>query len=297
MTGKLEEAPAAEADVDSGAGRITDAGMGLGADGAADAGIKLSRRLAALAEWVPQGARLADIGTDHALLPVYLAAAGQIGFAVAGDVHAGPVEAAKRQVAAAGLTDKISVRHGDGLSVLTAGEVDTVCIAGMGGGLIVRLLEAAGERLDGVHTLVLSPHGAEDAVRSWLIGERFVLDRERLLEEDGIIYTLLRAVRADGSADAAERTRVQYREDVLAPCLGSISKSLLLEMGPLLLRTGGREFRRKWEQEADKREKIVRQMRQSSGADVADKIAQWEASVAEIREVLACLQEEKPSFN
>lgn len=261
------------------------------------AGIKLSRRLRALAEWVPDGARMADIGTDHALLPVYLAAGGKIGFAVAGDVHKGPVEAAIRQVASAGLSDRISVRHGDGLSVLTAGEVDTVCIAGMGGGLIVRLLEAAGDRLDGVHTLVLSPHGAEDAVRRWIVERRFLLDREMLLEEDGVIYTLLRAVRAVSPAEAAERARAQYDENVLAPCVGAVSLPLLLEMGPLLLREGGKEFRRKWEQEAHKRERIVRQMRQSAGADVADKIAEWEAAIAEIREVLACLQEEKPSFN
>ncbi len=259
--------------------------------------IKLSRRLRKLADWVPSGARMADIGTDHALLPVYLAAGGKIDFAVAGDVHAGPVEAAKRQVASAGLSARINVRHGDGLSVLNAGEVDTVCIAGMGGGLIVRLLDAAGDRLASVHTLVLSPHGAEDAVRRWLMERKFLLDRELLLEEDGVIYTLLRAIRADGAMDAEERTRAQYDEKVMTPCVNSVSLRLLLEMGPLLLREGGNEFRRKWEQEADKREKIVRQMRQSSGADVADKIAQWEADIAEIREVLACLQEEKPSFS
>jgi len=285
IAGKTGTAPAA------------DAHIGAAADRAAGAGIKLSRRLAALAEWVPQGARLADIGTDHALLPVYLAAGGNIDFAVAGDVHAGPAEAAKRQVASAGLSARISVRHGDGLSVLNAGEVDTVCIAGMGGSLIVRLLEAAGDRLEGVHTLVLSPHGAEDAVRRWIMERRFLLDRELLLEEDGVIYTLLRAIRADSPEEAARRTCAQYDEKILAPCVNTVSMPLLLEMGPLLLREGGNEFCLKWEQEADKREKIVTQMRQSTGADAADKIVQWEAAIAEIREVLACLQEEKPSFS
>ncbi|WP_415782743.1 tRNA (adenine(22)-N(1))-methyltransferase, partial [Cohnella lubricantis] len=148
-------------------------------------GAKLSERLSALAAWVPQGARFADIGTDHALLPVYLAEAGRVKSAVAGDVNKGPVEAARRQVASAGLNDIISVRQGDGLTVLAPGEVDTVCIAGMGGSLMVRLLNQAGERLDGVRTLILSPHVAEDQVRHWLVGHAYVLEGERLIEEDG----------------------------------------------------------------------------------------------------------------
>ncbi|MBW5444869.1 tRNA (adenine-N(1))-methyltransferase [Cohnella sp. CFH 77786] len=256
--------------------------------------VKLSRRLAALSEWVPEGARLADIGTDHALLPVYLAGSGRIRFAVAGDVNAGPVEAARRQVAEAGLADTVSVRHGDGLSVLAPGEVDTVCIAGMGGSLMARLLEAAGERLNGVRTLVLSPHVAEDAVRRWLIENGYLLDREQLLEEDGVIYTLLRAVRPADRSEAERENRNLYDEKVLAPCVPSMKLQLLLEMGPLLVRRGGAEFRRKWRQEIAKREQIIAQMGRSSAEGAADKIRQWETAVAEIREVLACLPEEKP---
>lgn len=258
------------------------------------AGVKLSRRLAALAGWVPEGARFADIGTDHALLPVELAGSGRIPFAVAGDVNAGPVEAARRQVAEAGLSGIVSVRHGDGLSVLAPGEVDTVCIAGMGGSLMVRLLEAAGERLDGVTTLVLSPHVAEDAVRGWLVDRGFVLDREMLLEEDGVIYTLLRAVRERDAADARETNARLYDPAVLSPCVPEIGKGLLLEMGPLLIRQGGETFRRKWELEIAKREGIIAQMRKSGTDGLADKISQWEAAVAEIREVLSCLRGEKP---
>src|SRR4051794_11569025 len=103
------------------------------------ASLKLSHRLSALADWVPQGARFADIGTDHAMLPVYLMQNGKINYAVAGDVHAGPVEAARRQVSEAGLEGAVSVRLGDGMSVLSPGEVDTVTLAGMGGSLMVRI--------------------------------------------------------------------------------------------------------------------------------------------------------------
>jgi tRNA (adenine22-N1)-methyltransferase len=167
----------------------------------------------------------------------------------------------------------------------------------MGGSLMVRMLEDAGERLDGVRTLVLSPHVAEDAVRRWLIDHDFVLDRELLLEEDGMIYTLMRAVRLDNVSNEEERQRALYDETLLAPCLPRIDKALLEDMGPLLIRRGGSEFRRKWESEAAKREQIIRQMKQSKAADATEKIRLWEAAVAEIREVLACLPGEKPLSN
>lgn len=258
---------------------------------------RLSRRLAALAEWVPEGARFADIGTDHALLPVHLAAAGKVRGAVAGDIGAGPVQAAKKQVKEAGLEHLISVRQGDGLTVLAPGEADTVCLAGMGGSLMVRLLDSAGEeRLAGVGTLVLSPQGSEEAVRSWLLKAGFVIDRERLLEEDGVIYTLIRAVRMD-AREAERRNRELYDTALLSPCLPELPESLLLEMGPLLIREGSPLFLRKWEKEADRRQQIIGQMIKSENPEARVKIGQWETAVRHIREVLECLQEGKPSSN
>jgi tRNA (adenine22-N1)-methyltransferase len=261
------------------------------------AGVKLSRRLSALGEWVPEGARYADIGTDHALLPVFLTYSGRVRYAVAGDIHAGPLEAARRQVADANVADRVFVRLGDGLKVLSPGEVDTVNIAGMGGSLMARLLTEAGERLDSVKTLVLSPHGSEDTLRRWLADNGFVLDREALLEEDGITYTLMRAYRAESADDAAAANRMLYDEAVLAPCRERVALSLLYEMGPCLIREASRVFRSKWEQEIEKREKIVRQMKRSETPDAADKVREWERAIADIREVLSCLPAEKRSSN
>ncbi|MBB6636246.1 tRNA (adenine(22)-N(1))-methyltransferase [Cohnella thailandensis] len=256
------------------------------------ANMKISRRLSALAEWVPEGARFADIGTDHALLPVYLASSGRIRLAVAGDVHKGPVEAARRQVASAGLADIISVRHGDGLSVLRQGEADTVCIAGMGGSLMVRLLEEAGPLLDSVTTLVLSPHVAEEQVRRWLNHNGFVLARERILFEDGEYYTLLKAER-DESGRARERIAELYSPALLAPCCAVVPEELLLAMGPLLLRSPSEEFRGKWERELAKREMILGQLRKSSQPESAEKAKEWESFNHRLKEVLACLPGEK----
>ncbi|XID95359.1 tRNA (adenine(22)-N(1))-methyltransferase [Paenibacillaceae bacterium WGS1546] len=260
-------------------------------------GLKLSRRLAALAEWVPQGARFADIGTDHALLPVYLALQGTIAFAVAGDVNEGPVNAAKRQVAEKGLQDKVSVRLGDGLSVLRPGEADTVAIAGMGGSLMVKILDRGGERLTGVRTLVLSPHVAEDAVRRWLAEHDFVLEDERLIEEEGVIYTLMKAARASDPAEATKRNAALYDGCAAAAGSGRIPLQLLLEMGPLLLRKPSDAFYRKWEQEIAKRERVILQLRRAVAPEAAEKAQEWEQDVKEIREVLACLRGEKRSYN
>ncbi|MFC4599374.1 tRNA (adenine(22)-N(1))-methyltransferase [Cohnella hongkongensis] len=258
---------------------------------------KLSRRLTALAERVSPGARLADIGTDHALLPVYLALEGTIEYAVAGDIHAGPVNAARRQVAQAGLETVVDVRLGDGMSVLRPGEVDTVAIAGMGGSLMVRILEQAGERLNGVETLVLSPHVAEDAVRRWLSEHRYVLDDELLLEEDGVIYTLLRATYERSPEKARELDARLYDERLLAPAIERMPRSLLYEMGPLLLRSPSGDFHRKWEQEIAKRERVILQLKHSAAPEAAEKAREWEEDVKEIREVLACLPGGKRSFN
>lgn len=259
--------------------------------------MKLSRRLSALADWVPQGARLADIGTDHALLPVFLAGNGRVELAIAGDVNAGPVEAAKRQVKEAGLEAVVSVRLGDGLAVFAPDEVDTVSIAGMGGSLMVRILDQGKARLSGVRTLILSPHVAEDQVRRWLVAHSFVIDKETLIEEDGVIYTIVRAVKVEEAEEATARNAALYDAAVLAPALAKLSPSLMYEMGPLLLREPTEAFRRMWEQEILKRERVILQLQHAEAPEAAEKAREWQEDVREIREVLACLPAEKRSSN
>ncbi|MFC5403019.1 tRNA (adenine(22)-N(1))-methyltransferase [Cohnella soli] len=258
---------------------------------------KLSRRLAALAEWVPQGARFADIGTDHALLPVYLATNGDIVYAVAGDIHDGPVEAARKQVADAGLDGIVVVRKGDGLEVLEPGEVDAVTIAGMGGSLMARILEQGKNKLGAAKTLVLSPHVAEEAVRRWLVKMSYVLDRERLLEEEGVIYTLLRATKVEDANAAALANKRLYDAGKQASGNVQLSDSLLYDMGPHLLQEASPIFLKKWEQEIAKRERVILQLKHATAPEAAEKAREWEEDVREIQEVLSCLREAKQSSN
>ena len=104
----------------------------------------LEERLAQICKMVDPQSRVADIGTDHAYLPIALVEEGKIDFAIASDVAAGPLDNAKQDIAQAGLEDKIETRLGSGLETLkSSDQIDTVVIAGMGGKLMTNLLEAA----------------------------------------------------------------------------------------------------------------------------------------------------------
>ena len=96
-----------------------------------------------MAAQVPQGARLADVGTDHAYLPVWLLLAGRIVGAVATDVNQGPLQRGQETAQRYGVAHRMDFRRCDGLAALSPGEVDTVVIAGMGGDLMVHILSAA----------------------------------------------------------------------------------------------------------------------------------------------------------
>lgn len=157
--------------------------------------MKLDARLAAVAAFVPQGSRVADIGTDHGYLAVALVEEGRAPFVIASDLPVGPCEAARRTVRAEGLEDRIEVRQGDGLTVLQPGEVDTVCIAGMGGVLMTEILAAAPEVWKSLTTLVLQPMTGEEELRRYLYAHAWHVADETLVVADDRLYTVIRAAR------------------------------------------------------------------------------------------------------
>ena len=199
---------------------------------------KLSARLAAVAKYVPNGAKLADIGSDHAYLPSYLAKNERLAFAIAGEVAAGPFQSAERNVLAEGLTDIISVRMGDGLEVIQEGEVDCITIAGMGGALIASILENGKEKLSTVKRLVLQPNISAISIRKWFIENDWKLIAEEILEEDGKIYEILIAEKGDPYEP--------YSTD----------QDLGLLVGPFLVQKQDNTFKRKWIAEMKNWERI-----------------------------------------
>lgn len=154
--------------------------------------VHLSKRLQAIADFVEDGDRIADIGTDHAFLPIALVEEGRVPFAIASDIGAGPVAIAKQNIADAGLNAKIDVRLADGLQGISENDnLDTVVIAGMGGELIVKILAAGISHLDGTENLVLSPHRDTDQVRQWLSDNEFGILDEKILEDEGHVYEVM----------------------------------------------------------------------------------------------------------
>ncbi|KAI7254225.1 hypothetical protein KC345_g11282, partial [Hortaea werneckii] len=225
--------------------------------------VKLSDRLQLLLEQVPEGSRLADIGSDHALLPVAAVESLRVPSAIAGEVNLGPFEAARRGVAEAGLSRQITVRRGDGLEVLEPGEADCITIAGMGGSLIAAILERGQKlgKLAGVKTLALQPNVGEDILRRWLLANGWLLISEHILEEDGKTYEILTAV---PEGEAADRTNEQlYRELVLAGGKVALDQAMLLQMGPWLLQAPNEVFMAKWQGEIAKLEGILTSLSRS----------------------------------
>jgi tRNA (adenine22-N1)-methyltransferase len=147
--------------------------------------------MAAIAAMVKPGSRLADIGTDHAYLPVYLVTEGIIQFAVAGDVNHGPFLSAVESIKRYQLTSAIDVRLGDGFNVLIPGEVDTVILAGMGGAGIIGILSRHKDITSSLSRLILQPMLAAGAVRHWLVDNGWHLVDETLVEDDGRIYEII----------------------------------------------------------------------------------------------------------
>ena len=152
----------------------------------------ISKRLELVASFVPQGAVLLDVGSDHAYLPIDLVERGQIRNAIAGEVVEGPYQSAVKNVEAHGLKEKIQVRLANGLAAFEeTDQVSVITIAGMGGRLIARILEEGLYKLANVGRLILQPNNREDDLRIWLQDNGFQIVAESILEEAGKFYEIL----------------------------------------------------------------------------------------------------------
>ena len=192
--------------------------------------IRLSKRLGAVASYVQKGSRLADVGSDHAYLPLFLVENGIIDYAVAGEVVQGPYQSALKNVAQAGQLEQIQVRLANGLSAIeSSDQIDTITIAGMGGRLIADILEADLAKLAGVQRLILQPNNREDELRIWLEAHGFQIVAEEMVTENQKFYEIL--VVEPGTM---ELTPLEQR------------------FGPFLLQEKSSVFLAKWQSELEK---------------------------------------------
>ena len=207
---------------------------------------KLSKRLERVSTYIPSGAILADIGSDHAYLPCYAIKEGIASQAIAGEVVEGPFRSAVAQVKESGLEEQIAVRKGNGLEVLAAGEASAITICGMGGSLITRILDEGKEKLSGQERLILQPNIGSQFIRKWLMDKDWQLIAEEILEEDGKIYEILVAEKGEPNK----------------PYDGQNAEAAIL-MGPYLLKGQNEVFKKKWNQELTHWRRIIRQVEES----------------------------------
>ena len=153
--------------------------------------LKPHGRLSLCADFVREGSRLADIGTDHGYLPIALCQSGKIPSAIACDINPLPLRSAEENIAKFGLSKMIKTRLSDGLKELAPDEVDDIVIAGMGGELIRDILAAAPWVKDEAKHLVLQPMTHHDDLIRWLYENGFDIDRQKAVRDDGKAYTVL----------------------------------------------------------------------------------------------------------
>lgn len=236
----------------------------------------LSQRLMAIANFVHKGSKIADIGTDHAYLPIFLVKNDLCPNAVGGDVHRGPFEAAVRAVQEAGLADKISVRQGDGLAVVQPGEVDIAVIAGMGGGTIRGILEASPQVVEKLERLILQPMVDSAHLREWLLLNGWKIADEELVEEEGRLYEIIVAEKAGVKPDVDGNAGVK-------------PDAVLLEAGPRLVEKRHPLLRKHLDKLIQDRKRVLDQIRNSKSPlakEKAEKTGAWITRLRELRESL-----------
>ena len=229
--------------------------------------IKLSQRLQAIADLVPTGAKVADIGTDHGFLPCYLAQSGKAELVIACDVNAQPLALAQRNITDYNVGDKVSTRLGNGLAVLNPGEVDTVTIAGMGGALMIDILDASPMVVDRLKRIVLQPNVGAEAVRIWAEKNRWQIVAEDLIRENDIFSVII--VLEQGRSDRFMSAVELY-----------LGPKLLAEHHPML----GLYISEEWE----KTQHILEQLAKSDSEESRKKEKQLRQKWEDINGVIKC---------
>ena len=211
--------------------------------------MELSKRLSAVAGLVSSGLVVADVGTDHGYIPIYLLESGKCEKAFAMDVNEGPLKRARDHIAIHGLSRKIELRLSDGVRALQPGECECVVIAGMGGGLAVKIMEEGKEVFHSLKEFVLQPQSELAKVRKYLLDEGYLVMKEDMVEEDGKFYPMMKVTRGQDN----EYTDIQLK----------YGKGLLKDNHPVL-----KEF---LEKEVSSKERILVNLEKQSGEHIENR--------------------------
>ena len=228
--------------------------------------MEISKRLELVASLVTHDV-IADIGTDHGYVPIYLYKQGKIRKAYACDVRKGPLEKCRENIALYGAEDVIETRLGSGLTPLAPGEAETAIMAGMGGMLIVHILEDSPEVAESLRELVLSPQRDFHEVRKYLHKIGFSIKEEHMLKEDGKPYVLMRCEKGEEKYDS----EIDYLYGkLLLEKKDPVLKELLL-------------------QEEGKYSRLLDSLKNNPTENAQKRLPEVEEKLAWMREALACL--------
>lgn len=175
--------------------------------------MELSKRLSAVAGLVSSGLVVADVGTDHGYIPIFLLESGKCEKAFAMDVNEGPLKRARDHIAIHGLSRKIELRLSDGVKALEPGECECVVIAGMGGGLAVKILEEGKDVFQSLKEFVLQPQSELSKVREYLWRKGYKVVEEDMVEEDGKFYPMMKVTK--GSDSEYSNIELRYGRNLL----------------------------------------------------------------------------------
>lgn len=226
--------------------------------------MELSKRLQAVADLVTPGLKVADIGTDHGYIPIWLMEHKKASFAVAMDINKGPLEKARENIRLHGLTSYIETRLSDGMKNLKVGEAESVVIAGMGGGLVMKILEDVKGKSLGIREWILQPQSEIQKVRTYLRESGYCIVAEDMVLDEGKFYPMMKVIKGEPEL---------YSEAEL--CYGKI---LLKNRNKVL-----EEFLKK---ELDIKTEIRNRLQNSDGENISRRKAELTKEIEVIREAL-----------
>lgn len=226
--------------------------------------MELSVRLQAVANMVTVGNRVVDVGTDHAYIPIYLIEDGKNPSAIAMDVNRGPLEKAKENIALHGLEDKIETRLSDGLKQLCSGEGESVVIAGMGGGLVIKIMKEGSLHKGEIKEWILQPQSEIGKVRQYLNEEGYFIAEENIVIDEGKFYPMMRVVK--GKHEEYTQEELDY------------GKRLLEQKNPIL-----EKFLKK---EISIKEEIRNKLQHTDRNRVANRIEEIDKEIQRIYKIL-----------
>ncbi|MCR5737610.1 MAG: class I SAM-dependent methyltransferase [Eubacterium sp.] len=179
----------------------------------------ISKRLKAVADMVTPGLTAADIGTDHAYVPIYLIEHEISPKVYAMDINEGPIRMAIANVENEGYEEQIVVAQANGMQKLEAGQVESVVIAGMGGELIVQILKDSKVN-DSVQEFILSPHKNPEILRKYLNENGYLISEEQMLQDGGKYYVIMKVVHGEEPQFSEEellfgRKLMEQKDEVL----------------------------------------------------------------------------------